>query len=191
MTQSHRNPALRRSCVKLLHSCCDSPHSCVVPSAIGCLWGTLPSNGKKLYMAIFIIQVCGLLNQRNCLHLCLTAIFQSTIPHLLQPCKKLWLSGEKVSSLVAQMAQCLPAMQETWVRSLDWKDPWRRKWQPTPISLPGKSHDGGAWWATVHGVTESRTRLSDFTFFHFLSREEIFFHRWLSILRREKELELY
>ena len=27
--------------------------------------------------------------------------------------------------------------------------------------------DGGAWWATVHGVTESRTRLSNFTFtFH-------------------------
>ena len=23
---------------------------------------------------------------------------------------------------------------------------------------------GGAWWATVHGVAESRTRLSDFTF---------------------------
>ena len=28
----------------------------------------------------------------------------------------------------------------------------------------------GAWWATVHGVAESRTRLSDFTFFHFQSR---------------------
>ena len=28
--------------------------------------------------------------------------------------------------------------------------------------------DGGAWWATVHGVAKSRTRLSDFTFtFHF------------------------
>ena len=28
--------------------------------------------------------------------------------------------------------------------------------------------DGGAWWATVHGVARSRTRLSDFTlFFHF------------------------
>ena len=26
---------------------------------------------------------------------------------------------------------------------------------------------GGAWWAAVHGVTKSRTRLSDFTFpFH-------------------------
>ena len=23
--------------------------------------------------------------------------------------------------------------------------------------------DGGAWWATVHGVAESRTQLSDFT----------------------------
>ena len=28
--------------------------------------------------------------------------------------------------------------------------------------------DGGAWWATVHGVAKSQTRLSDFTFtFHF------------------------
>ena len=28
--------------------------------------------------------------------------------------------------------------------------------------------DGGAWWAAVHGVAESWTRLSDFTFtFHF------------------------
>ena len=28
--------------------------------------------------------------------------------------------------------------------------------------------DGGAWWATVHGVTKSQTRLSDFTFTFFL-----------------------
>ena len=28
--------------------------------------------------------------------------------------------------------------------------------------------DGGAWWAAVHGVAKSRTRLSEFTFtFHF------------------------
>ena len=26
------------------------------------------------------------------------------------------------------------------VRSLDWKDPLKRKWQPTPVFLPGKSH---------------------------------------------------
>ena len=33
--------------------------------------------------------------------------------------------------------------------------------------------DGGAWWAAVHGVTKSRTRLSDFTFtFHFHALEK-------------------
>ena len=32
--------------------------------------------------------------------------------------------------------------------------------------------DRGAWWATVHGVTMSRTRLSNFTFaFHFHALE--------------------
>ena len=34
--------------------------------------------------------------------------------------------------------------------------------------------DGGAWWAAVHGVARSRSRLSDFTFtfhFHALGRE--------------------
>ena len=84
---------------------------------------------------------------------------------------------------------------------------WRRKWQPTPVLLPGKSHgwrslvgcspwgreesyttkrllfhfllscigegngnplqcsclenprDGGAWWAAICGVTQSRTQL--------------------------------
>ena len=33
--------------------------------------------------------------------------------------------------------------------------------------------DGGAWWATVHGVARSRTRLSDFPFtFHFHALEK-------------------
>ena len=33
--------------------------------------------------------------------------------------------------------------------------------------------DRGAWWAAVHGVTKSRTRLSDFTFtFHFCALEK-------------------
>ena len=41
------------------------------------------------------------------------------------------------------------------------KIPWRREWQPTPVSLPGKSHGQGAWWATVHGVTKSQARLSN------------------------------
>ena len=33
--------------------------------------------------------------------------------------------------------------------------------------------DGGAWWATVHGVAKSQTQLSDFIFtFHFHALEK-------------------
>ena len=43
------------------------------------------------------------------------------------------------ASLVAQMIKKLSAMQETgfypWVRKI----PWRMKWQPTPVFLPGES----------------------------------------------------
>ena len=31
--------------------------------------------------------------------------------------------------------------------------------------------DGGAWWAAVHGVAKSQTRLSDFTFTFHLEKE--------------------
>ena len=48
-------------------------------------------------------------------------------------------------SLVAQMVKCLPAMWETWVRSLVGKIPWRRKWQTTLVLLLEDSMDGGAW----------------------------------------------
>ena len=51
---------------------------------------------------------------------------------------------------------------------------WRRKWQPTPVFLPGESQDGEAWWAAIYGVAQSRTQLSDFTFtcpFHALEKE--------------------
>ena len=34
--------------------------------------------------------------------------------------------------------------------------------------------DGGAWWATVHGVSKSQTRLSDFTSLHFKSIITVF-----------------
>ena len=34
---------------------------------------------------------------------------------------------------------------------------------PLQYSCLENSMDGGAWWATVHGVARSRTRLRDFT----------------------------
>ena len=41
---------------------------------------------------------------------------------------------------MAQTVKHLSAMQETWVRSLDWEDPLEKEMQPTPVLLPGKSH---------------------------------------------------
>ena len=36
------------------------------------------------------------------------------------------------------------------------RSPWRKKWQLTPVFLPGENPMGrGAWQATVHGVAES------------------------------------
>ena len=49
----------------------------------------------------------------------------------------------------------------------------RRRWHPTPVLLPGKSHGRRSLWAAVHGVSKSQTRLSDFTFtFHFHALEK-------------------
>ena len=36
---------------------------------------------------------------------------------------------------------------------------WRRKWQPTPVFLPGESQGQGAWWAAVYGVAQGQTWL--------------------------------
>ena len=36
---------------------------------------------------------------------------------------------------------------------------WRRKWQPTPVFLPGESQRREAGWTAVYGVAQSRTRL--------------------------------
>ena len=39
---------------------------------------------------------------------------------------------------------------------------------PLQYSCLENPMDGGAWWAAVHGITKSQTRLTDFTFtFHF------------------------
>ena len=44
------------------------------------------------------------------------------------------------ASLVAQWLKNLPAVQETWVRSLGQEDPLEKEMQPTPVFLPGASH---------------------------------------------------
>ena len=49
----------------------------------------------------------------------------------------------------------------------------RRHRHRTQCSCLENPMDGGAWWAAVHGVAESRTRLRDCTFtFHFPALEK-------------------
>ena len=44
---------------------------------------------------------------------------------------------------------------------------------PLQYSCLENPMDGGAWWAAVHGVAKSQTRLRDFTFtFHFHALEK-------------------
>ena len=69
---------------------------------------------------------------------------------------------------MAQSSKRLPAMRETWVQSLGWEDPpGEGNGNPLQYSCLENPMDRGAWWATVHGVAKSRTRLSHFTSLHF------------------------
>ena len=79
-----------------------------------------------------------------------------------------------MASLVVQMVKNLPAMQETQVQPWIRKIPWRRKWQPIPVFLPGEFMGRGTWPATVHGVTKSWTQLRN-QHFRFLSMISILF----------------
>ena len=62
------------------------------------------------------------------------------------------------ASLVAQMVQNPPAMRETRAPSQGWEDPLEEN-MATHFSILAWRipMDGGAWWAIVHGVTESDT----------------------------------
>ena len=62
---------------------------------------------------------------------------------------------------MVQTVNIPPAMWETWVRSQGWVDPLEEG-MATHSSILAWSipMDRGAWWATVHGVTKSRTLLS-------------------------------
>ena len=67
---------------------------------------------------------------------------------------------------MAQTVKRLPTMWETWVQSLGREDLLEKEMATQSSILAWRIPiDGGAWWATVHGVAKSRTRLSDFTFF--------------------------
>ena len=68
----------------------------------------------------------------------------------------------KFTSLVAQTVKRLPTMWETWVQSLGQEDPLE-KGLATHSSILALENpmDRRSWWAIVHGVTKSQSRLSN------------------------------
>ena len=67
------------------------------------------------------------------------------------------------ASLVAQLVKDLPAIWETWARSLGWEDPLEKGKATYPRQHTGLENSMDC---IVHGVAKSQTQLSDF---HFLS----------------------
>ena len=62
------------------------------------------------------------------------------------------------ASLVAQTVKCLPAMWETWIRSLGWEDPLEGGMAAHSSILAWRIlMDRGAWQATVHAIAKSQT----------------------------------
>ena len=62
------------------------------------------------------------------------------------------------ASLVAQLVKNPPAMQETWVLSLDWENPLDEG-KGYPLQYPSLENSMDC---VVRGVAKSQTRLSDF-----------------------------
>ena len=60
-----------------------------------------------------------------------------------------WLSGGKEPACL-----CMRPRFDPWVGKI----PWRRKWQPTPVSLPGKSHGQDSPWG--HKESDMTKRLN-------------------------------
>ena len=58
------------------------------------------------------------------------------------------------------------------------RSPGEGNGNPLQYSSLENSMDGGAWWATVHGVAKSQTRLSNFTFTHAQDKKEF----WLVLI---------
>ena len=83
------------------------------------------------------------------LGLSLWSSLSQIFPILLYPILDLW----DWASLVAQMVKSQPAMEETWVQSLDWEASLE-KGKATHYSCLENFKDRGAWWATVHGGSQ-------------------------------------
>ena len=95
-----------------------------------CTVSPLATDCKRLWefiadLATLGAQLCGVLSP----HICPTSLsLRSYLPR-----KHWWLSGKESACQYKTHGRC---QFDPWVRKIL----WRRKWQPAPVFLPGKSH---------------------------------------------------
>ena len=115
-------------------------------SPMHCIWLWLPSNGKVWGVTHSLSVVIGAVN--------LESIY--------------WEWGNQCSKRLLQIKylpdhgatrQCRRQEMQAW--SLGREHPLGRNGDPLQDSCLDNPRDGGAWWATVHGVTKSWAWLSD------------------------------
>ena len=91
-----------------------------------------------------------------------------------QPCPGLGTCKRLLALCPFSPSKCLPGGSDGTASACNAGDlgsisgsrrpPGEGNGNPLQDSCLENSMDGGAWWATVHGVAKSRTQLSDFTF---------------------------
>ena len=98
---------------------------------------------------------------------------RSTVEGIGYPLQYSW------ASLVAQLVKNLLAMQETWVQSRGWEDPWRRERLPTPVFWPGEFHGLYSPWGCKELNITERLSLSYFPRFDHWVRKICWRREWL------------
>ena len=149
--------------------------------------GTSEMKHKSFRALVLAVPSSGLLLARPSLHFLYLNIYQ---PHSFlstgllasgregngNPLQYSYLGNPRDREAWWAQSMGLWRVRHDWVTSLSLFTfmHWRRKWQPTPVLLPGKSQGRRSLVSAVYGVVKSQTRLSDFTFtfhFHALKKE--------------------
>ena len=139
-----------------------------------CIWGIIILDFCQVYLGIIYIEenlphLGNLMDYGKHVQLC--NIHQDT-EDFPKPKKFLCVLFFSVSSSPGGSSGKGPICQcrrhKMRIQFLDKKIPLSKKWQHTPVLLPGNFHDRGAWWATVRGAHKESDMTEWLCYFHVL-----------------------
>ena len=111
---------------------------------------------------------------KKCLASSPSILFSLSFSHLVDPFTVLnWWVSNKVSAY--QCRRHKRCKFDLWVRKI----PWSKKWQPTPVFLPGESHGQRSPGVIVHKVAQSQIQLSPHLYHSSTYSVSLYFCTWL------------